>query len=239
MVMNNQPATSSLNTQIHLSEAIRSRASEQADKSYSAALSHQQSYSEAMSAAERGVYEASRHQGLSEASGSSFVTSQSASDMQALNDLQQDSHRDSQDHSASESASHNRQFEGGVGIQAGLGAKGGVASLSASGDLGAKWSWSHNESEQRSFSQGESATHTTGDAHNVESVFRGVAEGHYRANTEEGQRILNSISSSLDRAHQEQQQASAQFQQADTYRKMTNISEEQAETINSNATQNL
>lgn len=237
VVMNNQPATSSLNTQIHLSEAIRSSASEQADKSYSAALSHQQSYSEAMSAAERGVYELSRHQGLSEASGSSFVTSQSASDMQALNDLQQDSHRDSQDHSASESASHNRQFEGGVGIQAGLGAKGGVASLSASGDLGAKWSWSHNESEQRSFSQGESATHTTGDAHNVESVFRGVAEGHYRANTEEGQRILNSISSSLDRAHQEQQQASAQFQQSDTYRKMTNISEEQAETINSNATQ--
>jgi conjugal transfer mating pair stabilization protein TraG len=236
VVMNNQPATSSLNTQIHLSEAIRSSASEQADKSYSAALSHQQSYSEAMSAAERGVYELSRHQGLSEASGSSFVTSQSASDMQALNDLQQDSHRDSQDHSASESASHNRQFEGGLGVQAGLGSKG-VASVSASGDLSAKWSWSHNESEQRSFSQAESATHTTGDAHNVESVFRGVAEGHYRANTEEGQRILNSISSSLDRAHQEQQQASAQFQQADTYRKMANISEEQAETINSNATQ--
>ncbi len=44
--------------------------------------------------------------------------------------------------------------------------------------------------------------------------FRGVAEGHYRANNEEGQRILDGISTSLDRAHQEQQQASAQFQQA-------------------------
>ncbi len=84
VVMNNQPATSSLNTQIHLSEAIRSSASEQADKSYSAALSHQQAYSEAISQAERGVYELSRHQGLSEASGSSFVTSQSASDMQPV-----------------------------------------------------------------------------------------------------------------------------------------------------------
>ena len=82
--MNNQPAISSLGTQIHLAEAIRSSASEQADKSYSAALSHQQSYNEAISAAERGVYELSRHQALSEASGSSFVTSQSASDMQAL-----------------------------------------------------------------------------------------------------------------------------------------------------------
>ena len=64
-------------------------------------------------------------------------------------------------------------------------------------------------------------------------AFRGVSEGHYRANTEEGQRILDSISTSLDRAHQEQQQASAQFQQAETYRKMASISEEQAASINS------
>ncbi len=62
-------------------------------------------------------------------------------------------------------------------------------------------------------------------------------EGHYRASTEEGQRLLDNITTSLDKAHQEQQQASAQFQQADTYRKMSNISEEQAATINSNATQ--
>ena len=69
VVMNNQPAISSLGTQIHLSEAIRSSATEQADKAYSAALSHQQAYNEAISAAERGVYELSRHQALSEASG--------------------------------------------------------------------------------------------------------------------------------------------------------------------------
>ena len=78
MVMNNQSAISSLGTQIHLAEAIRSSATEQADKSYSAALSHQQAYNEAMSEAERGVYELSHHQALSEASGSSFITSRSA-----------------------------------------------------------------------------------------------------------------------------------------------------------------
>ena len=71
----------------------------------------------------------------------------------------------------------------------------------------------------------------------METALRGVSEGHYRANTEEGQRILDSISTSLDRAHQEQQQASAQFQQAETYRKIASISEEQAASINANATQ--
>ncbi len=175
VVMNNQPAISSLGTQIHLAEAIRNSATEQADKSYSTALSHQNAYSEAMTAAERGAYELSRNQALSEASGSSFVTSQGAADMQALNDLQQDSHRISQDHSASESASHNRQIDMGVGVKGDIGVKGGIAGVSAGGDLGAKWSWSHNESEQQSFSKAESDAHTTGYAHNVESVFRGVA----------------------------------------------------------------
>lgn len=71
----------------------------------------------------------------------------------------------------------------------------------------------------------------------METALRGVSEGHYRANNEEGQRLLDGISTSLDRAHQEQQQASAQFQQAETYRKIASISEEEAATINSNATQ--
>ncbi len=69
VVMNNQPAISSLGTQIHLGEAIRSSATEQADKAYSAALSHQQASNDSVSAAERGVYELSHHQALSEASG--------------------------------------------------------------------------------------------------------------------------------------------------------------------------
>jgi conjugal transfer mating pair stabilization protein TraG len=236
VVMSNQPAVSSLATQINWSEAIRHSATEQADKAYSAALSHQRASNEATSAAERDVYELSRHQALSEASGSSFVTSQGAADMQALNDLQQDSHRLSQDHSASESASHNRQIDAGISAQGSIGKKGGTG-LSIGGDVGAKWSWNQNESEQRSFSQAESDTHTTGNAQNIESVFRGVAEGHYRASTEEGQRLLDNISASLDRAHQEQEQASAQFQQSDTYRKIASISEEQAASINSNATQ--
>ncbi len=236
VVMNNQPAVSSLATQINWSEAIRSSATEQADKAYSAALSHQKAYNESISAAERGVYELSRHQALSEASGSSFVTSQGAADMQALNDLQQDSHRLSEEHSASESASHNRQIDAGVSGQGSIGKKGGTG-LSIGGEIGAKWSWTQTHSEQQSFSQAESDTHSTGDAHNMESVFRGVAEGHYRASTEEGQRILDNISTSLDRTHQEQQQASAQFQQSDTYRKIASISEEQAASINTNATQ--
>lgn len=236
VVMNNQPAISSLGTQIHLAEAIRSNATEQADKSYSAALSHQQAYNEAISAAERGVYELSHHQAVSQASGSSFVTSQSASDSQALNNLQQDNHTMSQDHSTAESASHQRHLSGGLGVQGSIGVPGSTG-VSASANLSGNWTLDHNQSEQHSFSHSENIVQNTGHSENMETALRGVAEGHYRANNEEGQRILDSISTSLDRAHQEQKQASAQFQQADAYREIASISEEQAENINSNATQ--
>jgi conjugal transfer mating pair stabilization protein TraG len=241
VVMNNQPAVSSLATQINWSEAIRSSATEQADKAYSAALSHQRASSEAMSSAERGAYELSRHQALSEASGSSFVLSQSASEAQALNHLHQENDLISHDHNASESSSGNRTMEVGLKGQAGAEAKAGVGpvsgSLSLGGNAGVQWALSHNETEQRSFSHSQSATENTNYSQNMETALRGISEGHYRASTEEGQRILDSVSASLDRAHQEQQQASAQFQQAETYRKIASISEEQAASINANATQ--
>ena len=124
--------------------------------------------------------------------------------------------------------------------QIGAGLKGGTivnASGSIGGSAGVNWSRKNSESVQHSVSGSENFTQNTGYSQNVENVFRGVAEGHYRASTEEGQRILDSISTSLDRADQEQQQTSVQFQKAETYRKIASISEEQAASINANATQ--
>ena len=238
VVMNNQSAISSLGTQIHLAEAIRSSASEQADQSYSAALSHQQAYNEAISSAERGVYELSRHQALSEASGSSYITSQSAGNSQALSDLQQETSRLAQEHNTSESSSNNNAINLGVQGSVGIGT-GPENLLKASGSVhgGYEKTWNQSNSEQNTDSSSHDALHNSNVSQNMDTVLRGVAEGSYRANTEEGKRILDSISTSLDHAHQEQQQASAQFQQAETYRKMSSISEEEATSINSNATQ--
>ena len=238
MVMNNQPAISSLGSQIHLAEAIRSSATEQADKAYSAALSHQESYSEAMSAAERGVYELSRHQALSEGSGASFVTSRSAGDSQALSDLAQESIRSAHEYNTSESASKNRAIDFGVQGSAGLGIPSeSVLKMSGSVHAGYEKTWNQSDSEQQTYSHSQDSLENSNVSQNVDTVLRGVAEGSYRSNTEEGKRILDSISTSLDRAHQEQQQASAQFQEAETYRKMSSISEEEGMTLNTNATQ--
>ncbi len=114
---------------------------------------------------------------------------------------------------------------------------GGTASASVGANAGANWAHSLSQSEQRGYTQTESFQQNNAQTHNVESVLRDVQEGHYRASTEEGKRLVENISASLDRAHQEQTQAAAQFQQADTYRRAASIAEENAVSINSNATQ--
>ena len=73
---------------------------------------------------------------LSEASGSSFVLSQSASEAQALNHIHQENDLISHDHSASESSSGNRTMEVGLKGQAGVEAKAGVGPVSGSLSLG-------------------------------------------------------------------------------------------------------
>ena len=72
---------------------------------------------------------------------------------------------------------------------------------------------------------------------NVDTVLRGVAEGSYRANTEEGKRIMDSISTSLDHAPSRTTTSLCTISRGEFSRKMASISEEVRVTLNSNATQ--
>ncbi len=238
VIMNNQSAISNLGTTIKLASAIRSTALQQADSSYSAALSHQQAYSEAMSEAERGVQELSLQQGISESRGQSFVTSNSASAAQALSQVVQQSNRvgDSNNNSDTNSRGHTATVGAQAGVGAGLpGVSPIKASISARGDISESWSGTH--AEQKSHSTSQELNHNASYSQNVDSVMRAVSEGSYRASTEEGERVLHNISTSLERAHQEQVSANSQFQQAQSYREVASVAQEKAESIDSNATQ--
>src|SRR5262249_55738248 len=83
----------------------------------------------------------------------------------------------------------------------------------------------------------EELARNTSYAQSMDVVLRAVKEGSFRASTDEGQRMLENISTSIDRAHQEQEIASSQFQQAQSYREVASMSREAADTINTNATQ--
>lgn len=240
MVMNNQAAISNLGTTINLASAIRSTAMEQADMAYSAALSHQQSYNEAISAARRDAVELSRTEGTTQSSGTASIASLSAGDATAMNAVDQQSSNLLQTHNALEEASRNRTVNANAGVQGSLGVGGGIgASASVSGNLGASANLAHGmtQSEQNAYLQNEGSSQTTAHTHSVDTILRDVQEGNYRTSSEEGRRLVENISASLDRANQEQKQAAAQFQQAESYRRVATLAEENAVSINSNATQ--
>ncbi len=237
-VMNNQGAISNLGTTVNLASSIRSTAMQQSDSAYSTALSHQQAYSEAISEAERGVQELSVQQGISESHSQSFVTSDSASATQALSQMVQQSNRvtDSNSQSKTSSQSHTAtigaQGSVGVGLPGALPIK---ASASVSG--GVSQSWTGSQAKQQSHADSQELSGNASYSQNMDHVLRAVSEGSFRASTEEGERLLHNISSSMERAHQEQQSASLQFQQAQSYREVASMSQEKADNINSNATQ--
>lgn len=237
LVMNNQGALSNLGTTVNLASAIRSTAMQQADMAYSAALSHQQAYSQAMSEAKRYAYDLSQQESKSASFGQGYTSTISAGETNALNSLDQHNETITHDHNASESASKNRTENGGVGAQISGGISAGGIGGSVSANANVNWGHSLNQSEQHSYAQNEAFLHNTGHSRSVDTILRDVQEGNYRASTEEGQRLAENISASLDRAHQEQTQAAAQFQQAETYRQIASVAEENAVSINSNATQ--
>ncbi|MFT3741096.1 MAG: conjugal transfer protein TraG N-terminal domain-containing protein [Gammaproteobacteria bacterium] len=236
-VMNNQPAISSLGTSINLASAIRTTAMQQADVAYSEALSHQQSYSESISQAKRQVLELSQQQGLSQSIGESIVVSDSKSQMTALSEVAQNSIRDNQYGSTTHFKGTHEQAT--IGAQAGVGGGIGISSLKAS--MGASGNisktWNAGDNQQTGITHSTDISHNQSESHSVDEVLRGVKEGSYRATTEQGQRMLDSISNSLDHAQQEQELASQQFQKAVSYREVATKAEENSVSINSNATQ--
>ena len=237
-VMNNQSAISNLGTTINLASSIRSTAMQQADTAYSTALSHQQAYSEAISEAERGVKELSIQQGISESHSQSFVTSDSTSATQALSQMVQQSNRVTDSNSQSKTSSQGHTTTIGAQGSVGVGLPGALpikASASVSG--GISQSWTSGSAKQQSHADSQELSHNASYSQNMDHVMRAVSEGSFRASTEEGERLLHNISSSMERAHQEQESASLQFQQAQSYREVASMSQEKADNINSNATQ--
>ena len=50
--------------------------------------------------------------------------------------------------------------------------------------------WNQSDSEQQTYSHSQDSLENSNVSQNVDTVLRGVAEGSYRSNTEEGKRIL-------------------------------------------------
>lgn len=250
-IMNNQSAISNLGTSINLAHAIREMANQQADTSYSAALSSGNAYSDSVSSGLRSLYEFGNHVSTSESSGAGSSVSVSGGTSAALNKLHQLTETFAHDHNISIGAA--TRLLGSVYVSGKIGANAGISTdaflkgiplpaklgVNAGLDIGGRGErdWTHSHENRELFSAAQSFVHNTNYSENVDIAVRGIQEHSYRASNEEGQRLIDNIGSSFDRANQARHEMMSNFQQAQSYRTAASFAEENAATINSNANQ--
>lgn len=245
LIMNNQSAISSLGTSINLAQSIRTMASQQADTAYSTALTNANAYVSSLSSGLRQLQDLSSHTGTSESDASGSSVTLSGGTTAAINHYDQLTERFAHDNNISQSYASrmllSAYLSGKAGVQGDLGldAFGTGAKASIGGDAGLKGekdaSWSH---ESRSlYSAAQEYVKNTNFSQSVDMAVKGMQDHSYRTANEQGQRLMDSIGSSFDQASQTRQEAMNNYQEAQSYRQVASFAEENATSINSNASQ--
>lgn len=251
MVMDSRAALSNLGTSINLADSIRSVASQQAEASYNAATNEAKAYSESMSSAMRNFSELSTHSGHSTGSGESWSYATNAGVTEAMSNVHRLTERFAHDHNLSYSDAAktlNAIYESGS-ISLGASSKDSIAGrvfqsltgIGAQGNVaaGAKHENDFDSSKVSNevFAAAKDFVKDTHYSKNVDTVLRAAQEHSLRSNNEEGQRIINNMGTSFDRANSARQDMTNSFQQAESYREMASVAQENSVSINSNASQ--
>ncbi|MGE4348872.1 MAG: conjugal transfer protein TraG N-terminal domain-containing protein [Candidatus Berkiella sp.] len=251
--INQTPALSNLNTQIHLANSLRTSAGEQADTAYQAALNDAVSYTQHMDTAFRGMLDYGKSVSLSESSGDTESITKSASTSDSLQHVLQDVSRFAESNNISIDKAYKHLL--GAYINGNAHASWGTdkafwgkamqkaSGLSVGANLtgGGKSEWDVVSSNNDSvlFSKAQEFVQNENFSQNLESSLRSISEGSYRTNTEEGKRLANSISTSFGEAENASNSMSANLQSSESYRNYASYTEDNAATIDRNATQDF
>ena len=250
-VMDNKGAISSLGTSVNLADSVRAAASQQAEVSYSNALSKASSYADSMSAGLRTMSDISNHMGNSQSNGDASTYSTSASATDAINNVHQLTERFAKEHNLSYDQadrtlnaayisgnvsgriSSDASFEGKI-LEKITG-----SSVGASAETGLRREINHQSgSDMRQLlSEAKSFSADNGYSHNMDIAVRASQEHSFRSGSESGQRMVDSMGSSFDHASSERQDISSNLQKSESFRQTASLAQENSVSMNSNASQ--
>jgi len=239
--MDNRSGLSSLGTNVHVAQSMRNALSHQAEEATTAARSQAHAYSDSLSSAMRNLTELNQHKDTSLASSNSSVISTSAGVTESLNNLQQLTDRFAKEHNMSheQAGKFLMSAHGGLGLNASFLKESDFLDLgiNVGGSLSASRDWTRRHAQV--YSDAQNFVRDTTFGHNVEVVERGIKEHSFRANNEEGQRLLNNVSNSFDHADQVRGEMMSNLQKAESYREQAGHVEEKAASIDIQASQSF
>lgn len=185
------------------------------------------------------------------ANGESWNNTNAANILDALNQIERTGERFSQDHqighartsrllgSAYANAHLDASFQsnksvGGQIFQAATGIQGSVGA-----SIGARLEGSRElaNTNNKTYSQALDMATSQDYAHNIDTALRAISESHFRTGDDIADRLLDNIQASLDKAQSMHQDATSSFQEAQNYQTMASLSQDQAVSVNANASQ--
>lgn len=239
LVMNTQSAISNVGTSINHARNIRQTASQQAEKATTHSEQDQFAYSEATSSTNRQAAELSQHVANSKGSGSNWSVSTNAATSTALNNIQRLTERFAHDHNMSYGDSARVLGSVTGDMRAGLGGQTPGGILSGSVSLSGRREADHSMSsdDRKLYSQAKDYINDTGYSKNLDVVERAVKDKSLKINNEQGERLLDNMSASIDKAKSAKHDMMHSLQTAKSYREMAQTAKEDGKNINSNLSQ--
>jgi conjugal transfer mating pair stabilization protein TraG len=245
IVMNTQNALSNLGTSVNLADSFRSAATKQGDAAFTHAQNDNQTFGESATSNMRNVYELSNHGSHSKGNSEGWNFSMNASTATALNDVRSLTEKFASAHNISFSdaqrylsASYWEAHGGadasismGVPGGNGPGARGGVGT-SIGGKREHDDSYAHDKSDL--YSAAKDYIKSTNYSQSVDTVQRAVHDHSLRSSTEQGQRVIENIGASYDKAESARHDMQQSYQEAKSYREIASLAQENAVSINSN-----
>ena len=235
VVMNTQNSISNLGTSVNLAEAIRATASKQSDSSFTHGNNEHRTFSESLNSAVRSAYDLSNNLSKSDSSGEGWSISTNASASNSLSNIHRLTERFANDHhitfGEAQKALTAAYIEGKVGAS--------IPFTGVGGSIGGKVEYDKSASMDKrdGYSQARDFVKDTNYSQSVDAVERASHEHSLRASTEKGQRLVDGMSASFDRAESARHEMTQSYQEAQSYREVATRAQENSVSINANASQ--
>ncbi|CAN5419990.1 conjugal transfer protein TraG N-terminal domain-containing protein [soil metagenome] len=250
-IMNNQSAISSLGTSVNLAKTLRASYSQQAEVAEGAAISHAHAYSDSSNSAMRTLFDLSKHQANSVATGDSWSVSSNAQATQAMGEVHRLTDKFAHDHNLSfdeaasvlGSAYTNESATVGIDSKNSLAGKAASLATGVSASANATGGYRHDATHSDStrlgstYAAAQDYIHDTNFAHNVDVVARAAKDHSYRTGDETGNRQVENMAASFDHAQSARHDMVGSLQSSENFRRSASLAEENAASINSNAGQ--
>jgi conjugal transfer mating pair stabilization protein TraG len=250
-VLNTSGAISNLGTNINLAETMRAAYSHNAELATTQSQSDAHTLQASKASQLRSLQELAEFQGKSASSGDSASLSSSSSFNNAINTIHRETARFAQEFGLNYEQASNiiaSQY-GAVTAHAGFdteksawgkaaslvtGASGGV---DISGGAKLEHAGTHGHSNRDMYSAAKDVARDASFSHSVDVATREIQEHNYRTNQEEGHRLSDSVASSFEQANRASHDMSTHLQQAQSYREMASLAQENTRNINTNYNQ--